>query len=63
LLNKSVNPSPLDAMMGKARCHELRGEIPQALDVLNKVIIEFEWYTAALCERARLHMMQVCVSF
>jgi len=48
----------LEALMGRAKCQELSGQLDAAVETLNRLSVSHAWYTAPLCERARLHMIQ-----
>eukprot|EP00736_Rhodelphis_marinus_P011266 Rmarinus@m.19544 len=46
----------LEAILGKAKYHEMHGEYAQSLDLLNQVVVLFPWFLPALTEKVRVLM-------
>mmetsp|Transcript_26568 Transcript_26568/g.85189 ORF Transcript_26568/g.85189 Transcript_26568/m.85189 type:complete len:1185 (+) Transcript_26568:168-3722(+) len=47
----------LEAMLGKAKCLEKLGDIAEALNMLNYIVVQYSWFVPALEEKARLLIM------
>eukprot|EP00741_Cyanophora_paradoxa_P023819 tig00021623_g23008.t1 len=44
----------LEALLGKAKCLELKGQYAPALDVLTQVVVSYGWFQPALTEKAKI---------
>ena len=54
MLSKPGPQKELEALLGKAKCFENRGNYTAALDTLNQVVVLYDWFLPALTEKARL---------
>jgi len=57
VLSKPGPQKELEALLGKARCLEKKRRFRDALEVLNQLVVTYDWFLPALTEKARLLMV------
>ena len=55
-LEASSSKKDLEALMGRARMHQLKGQYREALDHLSQAIVTNSWYWPALINKSHVHI-------
>ncbi|RDD45285.1 Tetratricopeptide repeat protein 21B [Trichoplax sp. H2] len=55
-LNRSESSTEIDALLGKAKCFELKHNYTNSVELINRTIAAYPKYTPALIEKARMQL-------